>query len=101
MQGEQLLIEYAEEYGNTVYIYRGPNLLVKWCKPNYHSVLATFCYKIARNEEIQVNDRNDKLTLNYVDDIVAEIKRAIEGTQRLKMVYLQSHTYSHRPWENS
>ncbi|MGT0197623.1 hypothetical protein ACVNPZ_02355 [Staphylococcus aureus] len=53
------------------------------------SVIATFCYKIARNEEIQVNDRNVELTLNYVDDIVAEIKRAIEGIRRLKMVYLQ------------
>lgn len=93
MQGEQLLREYAEEYGNTVYIYRWPNLFGKWCKPNYNSVIATFCYKIARNEEIQVNNRNVELTLNYVDDIVAEIKRAIEGNQRLKMVYLQYQMY--------
>ncbi len=47
-------------------------------------MIATFCYKIARNEEIQVNDRNVELTLNYVDDIVAEIKRAIEGTPTIE-----------------
>lgn len=56
-------------------------------------MIATFCYKIARNEEIQVNDRNVELTLNYVDDIVAEIKRAIEGTPTIEMVYLQYQTY--------
>ncbi|HHZ7955186.1 TPA: type 8 capsular polysaccharide synthesis protein Cap8F [Staphylococcus aureus] len=84
LQGEQLLRQYAEEYGNTVYIYRWPNLFGKWCKPNYNSVIATFCYKIARNEEIQVNNRNVELTLNYVDDIVAEIKRAIEGNPTIE-----------------
>ncbi len=93
LQGEQLLREYAEEYGNTVYIYRWPNLFGKWCKPNYNSVIATFCYKIARNEEIQVNDRNVELTLNYVDDIVAEISVLLKELQRLKMVYLQYQTY--------
>ncbi|WP_460996382.1 Rossmann-fold NAD(P)-binding domain-containing protein, partial [Staphylococcus aureus] len=72
------------EYGNTVYIYRWPNFFGKWCKPNYTSVIATFCYKIARNEEIQVNDRNVELTLNYVYDIVPEIKRAIAGTPTIE-----------------
>ncbi len=57
VQGEQLLRQYAEEYGNTVYLIAGQNLFGKWCKPNYNSVIATFC-KIARNEEIQVNKSN-------------------------------------------
>ncbi len=47
-------------------------------------MIATFFYKIARNEEIQFNDRNVELTLNYVYDIVAEIKRAIEGTPTIE-----------------
>ncbi|WP_442456221.1 polysaccharide biosynthesis C-terminal domain-containing protein, partial [Staphylococcus haemolyticus] len=69
----------SEENGNKVLIYRLPNLFGKWCKPNYNSVIATFCYKIARDEEIQVNDENVVLNLNYIDDVIKEFKNAIEG----------------------
>ncbi|MCE4988177.1 capsular biosynthesis protein [Staphylococcus haemolyticus] len=78
-QGEGVLEQFSEENGNKVLIYRLPNLFGKWCKPNYNSVIATFCYKIARDEEIQVNDENVVLNLNYIDDVIKEFKNAIEG----------------------
>lgn len=67
---EEVLKKYADETGANVYIYRLPNVFGKWCRPNYNSAVATFCYKIVRDEEIWVNDRNILLNLVYIDDVV-------------------------------
>ncbi|GGI03688.1 polysaccharide biosynthesis C-terminal domain-containing protein [Mammaliicoccus vitulinus] len=77
-EAESLLNNFSKTYGNKVYIYQFPNLFGKWCKPNYNSVIATFCNNIACGKEIKVNDREIMLSLNYIDDVIAEIKRAIE-----------------------
>lgn len=67
---EDALKNYSQETGANSYIYRLPNVFGKWCRPNYNSAVATFCHKIARNEEIWVNDRNILLNLVYIDDVV-------------------------------
>jgi len=76
---EETLEQFGRDNGNTVYIYQLPNLFGKWCKPNYNSVIATFCYKVARGEEIQVNDPSVELTLNYIDDVIFEFIRALNS----------------------
>ncbi|MGK0553071.1 polysaccharide biosynthesis C-terminal domain-containing protein [Macrococcus capreoli] len=78
-KAEKLFENFALENGNKVYIYRLNNLFGKWSKPNYNTVIATFCHKIARDEEVQVNDPNIELRLNYIDDVLEEFKRALEG----------------------
>ena len=70
LEAENILLDYAKESGASVYIYRLPNVFGKWCKPNYNSVVATWCNNIATNVAIQVNDRSVELTLVYVDDVV-------------------------------
>jgi UDP-2-acetamido-2,6-beta-L-arabino-hexul-4-ose reductase len=77
--GEELLFRYAEETGAKVYVYRFPNVFGKWCRPNYNSAVATFCYNIARDLPIQVNDPNVMMTLVYIDDVVKELIAALEG----------------------
>lgn len=77
--GENLLFEYGHETGAEVLIYRFPNVFGKWCRPNYNSAVATFCYNIAHNLPIQVNDRNAQMTLVYIDDVVKELISALEG----------------------
>lgn len=67
---EEILKTYAAETGANSYIYRLPNVFGKWCRPNYNSAVATFCHKIARDEEIWVNDRSISLNLVYIDDVV-------------------------------
>lgn len=64
------LIKFNKETYNPVYIYRLPNLFGKWCKPNYNSVVATFCYNISHNIEIVISDKNKILELAYIDDAV-------------------------------
>ncbi|PGY13300.1 capsular polysaccharide biosynthesis protein CapF [Bacillus cereus] len=76
---EDLLFAYREKMKKQVYIYRLPNLFGKWCRPNYNSVVATFCHNIARGIEIQINNPQTELTLCYIDDVLAELLRALEG----------------------
>lgn len=78
---EELFFSYAAETGAKVLVYRFPNLFGKWCKPNYNSVVATFCNNIANSLPITVNDRAAKLELLYIDDLVAEMLDALEGKE--------------------
>lgn len=77
--GEELVFSYGEETGAKVLVYRFPNLFGKWCRPNYNSVVATFCNNIANDLPIMVNDRATELELLYIDDLVAEMLDALEG----------------------
>ncbi len=71
--GEDLIFQYGSENKVKTFVYRFPNLFGKWCRPNLHSVIATFCYNIANELEITVNDRSHELTLCYIDDVVEEL----------------------------
>lgn len=71
-EGEELLKRYEHETGKAVYIYRFTNIFGKWCRPDYNSVVATFCYHIARNEPITIKDADKRISLIYIDDVVDE-----------------------------
>ena len=77
--GENLFFKYADETGVKVFVYRFPNMFGKWCRPNYNSVVATFCHNIANDLPIQINDRATELELVYVDDLVGEMICALRG----------------------
>lgn len=76
---EDAVLAWSRRNGLPVYIYRLPNVFGKWCRPNYNSVVATFCHNIARGLPIQINNPDTKLTLVYIDDVVAELIAALEG----------------------
>lgn len=77
--GEDLLLEFSKQNQNPVFIYRFSNVFGKWSRPNYNSVVATFCYNISRGLPIKINDENAKIALIYIDDVVAELVRCLEG----------------------
>ncbi len=76
---EDLLFKYKEEYGAEVYVFRFPNVFGKWCRPNYNSVVATFCNNIARDLPIQINDPETVLELLYIDDLVLGMTDVLTG----------------------
>lgn len=78
---EQVLLDLHEATGNPVYIYRLPNVFGKWARPNYNSVVATFCHNIARDLPVQINDPAAVIRLVYVDDVVASFKGVL-GEER-------------------
>lgn len=67
---EKLLLNFADKYPVNVYILRLNNIFGKWCKPNYNSVVATFCYNIYNNLPIYIDDYNSKIKLTYIDDLI-------------------------------
>ncbi len=79
--GEDLIFNYGKEKNIKVLVYRMPNVFGKWCRPNYNSVIATFCNNVANDLPIQVNDRNIKMNLIYIDDVVKEVMNAINGKE--------------------
>lgn len=93
--GEDLLFNYGHKMNLEIYNYRFANVFGKWCKPNYNSVVATFCYNIANNIPIQLNDSSIIMNLVYIDDVVDELVQALyanphkdnEGYCFVPMVY--------------
>ena len=67
---EDILRDLERKTGSPVFIFRLPNVFGKWCRPNYNSVVATFCYNISHDLPIQINDPQYQLSLVYIDDVV-------------------------------
>ena len=67
---ENILIDYNKKTGAPIYLYRLPGVFGKWSKPNYNTVVATFCHNIARGLDISISDPNMKIELAYIDDVV-------------------------------
>jgi len=84
---EEAVFKYAQESGAQAYVFRLPNLFGKWCRPNYNSVVATFCHNIAHDLPIQVNNPAAELRLAYIDDVVAAFTGALEGQARFDGSY--------------
>ena len=79
--GEDLFFEYAKETGAKVLVYRFPNLVGKWIRPNYNSAVGTFCYNIANDLPITVNDPLVELEMLFIDDLIDEMFDALEGKE--------------------
>lgn len=101
--GEELFFAYAEDTGARVLVYRFPNLFGKWCRPNYNSAVATFCYNIANDLPISVSDPAIKLELLYIDDLINEMIAALEGREHrcefdgIETVFCESGRYCAAP----
>jgi UDP-2-acetamido-2,6-beta-L-arabino-hexul-4-ose reductase len=75
---EVVLAQLAKRNGNPVAIYRLPGVFGKWCRPNYNSVVATFCHNKAHDLPVQINDAQTRMRLVYVDDVVDAFLEALE-----------------------
>lgn len=69
-KAEKILLKFQKETGNSIYIYRLPNVFGKWSLPNYNSVVATFCYNLSREIPIQISDPTNVIRLVYIDDVI-------------------------------
>ncbi len=78
-EAERLVFAHAQATGAKVFVFRLPNLFGKWSRPDYNSVVATFCYRIPRGMPITVSDPDALLTLLYADDLVAALLDLLEG----------------------
>ena len=70
LAAEEAVRAYGEKTGVPVFVYRLANVFGKWCRPNYNSAVATWCYNIAHDLPIMVRDPAATVTLVYIDDVV-------------------------------
>lgn len=81
-EAEEAVLAAGSDALVPTYIFRLPNVFGKWCKPNYNSVVATFCHNIARDLPIQINDPQAAVTLVYVDDVLERFLQIMDGTDK-------------------
>ena len=72
-EAEVALEKWSEKTGGKVAIFRFQNVFGKWCRPNYNSVVATFCHNIAHDLPITISDESRELELVYIDDVIASL----------------------------
>lgn len=94
LEGEIFLREYSKRNYVQIYIYRLLNVFGKWCRPNYNSVIATWCHNIANNIDITISDRNVKLNLVYIDDVVNTFVSHLQKQEEIKKYYEIPTVYS-------
>ena len=79
LAAEEAVKTLTQATGNPCVVFRLPGVFGKWCRPNYNSVVATFCHNLARDLPIQINDPNASVRLVYVDDVVNALLTALEA----------------------
>lgn len=90
---EDLVLNYSKTNDANVFIYRLPNVFGKWCKPNYNSAVATFCYNITRNLPIRIDQPEKMVNLVYIDDVVNEFIRLLYEPDVNKTFYEVQPSY--------
>lgn len=78
-QAEELLFAHEQKTGAPALVYRLPGLFGKWCRPNYNSVVATFCHNAAHGLPLTVRDPAYAFTIAYIDDVVEDFIKALQA----------------------
>ena len=79
---ENIILKLYQDFKIPVHIFRLPNIFGKWSKPNYNSVVSTFCYNITRDIPIHINDPNDLVSLAYIDDVIKHFIKIMDGKEK-------------------
>ena len=79
LAAEKILHNHGKKTSARILIYRLTNVFGKWCRPNYNSAIATFCFNAARNLPLKINDPAREMQLVYIDDVIKEFLRVLEG----------------------
>lgn len=78
LDAEKFIADLIKTNKGSAFIFRLPGIFGKWCKPNYNSVVATFCHNIANGKEVEISDSSNELTLCYIDDLVSDLINTID-----------------------
>ena len=75
LEAENKLKKAFNKSNIELFIFRLTNVFGKWAKPNYNSVVATFCHNLTRDIPIEINDPDKTLNLVYIDDLIKEFEK--------------------------
>lgn len=89
LKAEDAVRDYGARSGARAAIYRLKNVFGKWSRPNYNSVVATFCHNIAHNLPVQISDPDRELDLVYIDDVIRYFLRELETGNKNGLKYVE------------
>lgn len=92
LAAENVLRHEHKTTGRTVHLFRFPNLFGKWGRPNYNSVVATFCDRVARDLPIEIHDPARTLQLAYIDDVLEVLVGLLDARGQTPAVYEEDVT---------
>ncbi len=81
LMAENVLRDLAEQEKLPLHLFRLPNVFGKWCRPDYNSVVATYCHNIARELPIRLDDPAAVLNLVYIDDVLDSFLALLDGAE--------------------
>lgn len=70
LAAEKIIMSAADSSNISVYIYRLPGVFGKFCRPNYNSVVATFCHNIIYDLPLKIDNPFHQIELTYIDDVI-------------------------------
>ena len=95
LKAEKALQDLSIRNGNRIFIYRLPNVFGKWARPNYNSVVATFCFNAVHGLPLKIDNKNTKITLAYIDDVVEDFISLLDGKGSPQYPFVElKQTYS-------
>ena len=76
-KGENICLDLENKFHNKVFILRLPGIFGIGCKPNYNSVVGTFCFNSANNLDLKIIDPNKEIELVYINDLCKQLTKLI------------------------
>jgi len=80
-RAERELEVFAEDAGSEVVVFRFKNIFGKWSRPDYNTVVATFCHNVTHDLPLLIDDPAREMELVYVDDVVDLLVAEIDRTE--------------------
>jgi len=87
LEAENHIIDFSKKTNNQVVIFRLNGIFGKWSKPDYNSVVSTFCYRIINSLPIHIDSPLKKLSLTYIDDLVNDFIKVLHSNSNKKIFY--------------
>lgn len=81
LAAEAALERYAACSGAEVVVVRLANVFGKWSRPNYNSVVATFCHNAWRGIPLEIHDPAHAIDLVHIDDVIAMLLGEIDAVE--------------------
>ena len=89
-EAEEACIELMKKFNNQVYILRLPGIFGEGCKPNYNSVVSTFCFNIANNIELKITNPYKEIELIYISDLCSQLNYLITKKNKESFVFIEN-----------
>ena len=90
MRGEQVCLDLKNKFKNKVYILRLPGIFGIGCKPNYNSVVATFCHNTANKIPLNIINPDKEIELLFVEDLCEQLNILINKKYPKEFIKLQN-----------